>query len=119
MITAAQDTIRLIEVTGGNLRNHNLSVAGLGAFFPRGCFGGARRKGGAGKQIRIHLEGLGRSVETDIGCDAKTGRPRRQFRGRSWVGEFFRHHGVHSGDVLELEGLGGLTCLPFRWRGKS
>lgn len=103
MSSTAQDRKRLIEVTDGSLRNSLLSVGGLYGFFPRACFGGARGKGGAGRPIRIHLDGLGLPVETDIGCDAKTGKPRRQLRGRSWVREFFRHHRVHSGDMLELE----------------
>lgn len=105
MITAAQDRIRLIEVTDGNVGNSHLSVSGLHGFLPRGCFGGNRRNSNAGRPIRIHLQGMDRTVETDIGCDARTGKPRRQFRGRSWVKEFFRHHGIYSGDVLELERL--------------
>jgi DNA (cytosine-5)-methyltransferase 1 len=103
MIAAAQDKIRLIEVTAGNLRHNHLSVTGLHGFLPRGCFGGANRKSAASRPIRIQLEGLARTVETDIACEAKTGKPRRQLRGRSWVKDFFRHHGIHSGDLLELE----------------
>lgn len=100
MIAEAQNKVRLIAVTDGNLRNNHLSVTGLHGFLPPGCFGGAKGKGGASRPIRIQLEGLSRTVETDIGRDAKTGKPRRQFRGRSWVKDFFRHHGIHSGDVF-------------------
>ena len=72
-----------------------------------------RRSGnGNGKPIRIYLAGLNKTVETDIARDAANGKPRRVFRARTWVREFFEHHnrrrGRHeNGEARELwEALG-------------
>jgi hypothetical protein len=107
MITSAQDAKRLIPVTAGNIRNRHVSVTGLRDFLPKDCFGGPRKgQGRAGNPIRIELDGLGKTIETDVGTEPKTGKPRRQFRRRDWVRAFFHHHGVSTGDVLEIERLG-------------
>jgi len=58
-----------------------------------------------GRTIRIHLQGMRRTIETDIARDAKTGKPRREFRARGWVREFFERHQLQPGDVLALERL--------------
>ncbi len=104
MIAEGQERKRLIAVTDGNIRNGHITVTGLKGFLPKDCFG-APTKGvsHAAKPIRIQLEGMSRIVETDIGSEARTGKPRRQFRARGWVKGFFQHHGVRCGDVLELE----------------
>lgn len=100
------DRKRLLRVTAGNLRNNHLYVTGHLDFFPPGCVGGARKdagRNGNGAGIQVFLAGLNRVVETDIGCDARTGKPRGFFRGRTWVREFFEHHRIKTGDVLALE----------------
>jgi hypothetical protein len=108
MIAEGQETKRLIYLTDGNIENSHIPVKGLRSFLPNDCFGASTKRSGlAGKPIRIQLEGLDKVVETDIGSDAKTGKPRRQFRARGWVKEFFRRHNVRSGDVLELERVEG------------
>ena len=100
------DRKRLIRVTAGNLRNSHISIAGHHDFFPADCYGGAgRSKSVLGTPVSIELDGLGKTIETDIARDSKTGRPRREFRGRSWVREFFARHRVASGDTLELKRL--------------
>ena len=96
---------RLLKVTAGNLRNSHIYIAGLYDFFPADVFGGSD-KSDAGKPVTIELDGLARTVRTDIPRDGKTGRPRRQFRARSWAREFFSYHGVMPGDVLLLERTG-------------
>jgi len=96
---------RLIEVTPGNLRNSHVYITGMRDFFPTDAFGGAT-KSTMGATITIELDGLAKTVITDIPCDAKTGQPRGQFRSRSWVREFFEHHAVTPGDVLSLERTG-------------
>ena len=53
----------------------------------------------------IQLDGLNRTVRTDIGRDAKTGRPRGFFRSRGWVRQFFERHEVKPGTLLALERL--------------
>lgn len=97
---------KLIRLTDGNIRNAHIPVAGLRGFLPADCFGSPKKAGGVGKTIRICLDGLERTIETDIGRDAKTGKPRRQFRARGWVKRFFQCHKAKAGDLLELERLG-------------
>ena len=81
---------RLIHVTGGNLRRKHIYLTKHYDFFPPDCVGSSKKsKNGHGVPIQITLDGLNRVVETDIGKDAKTGKPRRFFRGRKWVREFF------------------------------
>jgi len=97
---------RLIHVTDGNIGQNHITVTGLFDFLPKDCIGPSRRTNGqTGTPIRIELDGLGETIETDIGSDRKSGKPRHHFRGRWWVKRFFQHHGVRSGDVLELERL--------------
>lgn len=99
------DRKRLLRVTAGNLRNSHIYVSGHFDFFPPECIGSPRksRNGNGHTGIEIFLDGLNQTVETDIGTDARTGKPRRFFRGRTWVREFFEHHDIKTGDVLALE----------------
>ncbi len=95
---------RLIRVTAANLRNQTINIGGHHGFFPPDCFGASRKSAnGHSKPIQIHLDGLNTTVETDIATEAATGKPRRIFRGRKWVGQFFKHHSIKTGDVLALE----------------
>lgn len=97
---------RLFRVTAGNLRQNHLYINGHYDFFPPDCIGASRRSTSKnGVAIRIFLEGLGETIETDIGSDAKTGRPRSFFRGRTWIRRFYEHHDIQTGDVLALERL--------------
>lgn len=101
------DKKRLFRVTAGNLRQNHLYVHGHYDFFPRNCIGPSRKlANGNGATISIHLDGLRETIETDIGCDATTGKPRRFFRGRTWVRLFYEYHDIKTGDVLALERLG-------------
>lgn len=96
------DRLRFLEVTAGNLRQSHLYVSGHYDFFPPDCVGGPTGSPDR-RTVEIHLDGLGRTVETDIGRDAKTGKPRGFFRARGWVRQFFEHHGVKAGSLLALE----------------
>jgi hypothetical protein len=98
---------RILKVTPGNLRQHHLYVRDHLDFFPPECVGLARRAKAAAQdnQIEIVLDGLNETVRTDIAADAKTGRSRGFFRGRGWVGAFFKRHGVTAGDQLALDRL--------------
>jgi DNA (cytosine-5)-methyltransferase 1 len=99
-------TLRLLKVTAGNLRQSHLYIREHFDFFPRECIGPARKKNKvAGQQIEIVLDGLNETVQTDISADARTGKPRNFFRGRTWVRKFFEHHGIEAGDQLALERL--------------
>ncbi|MBU0717800.1 MAG: hypothetical protein KJ749_06080 [Planctomycetes bacterium] len=97
----------MFRVTAGNLRHNHLYIHGHHDFFPADCIGTSRKStNGNGTTISILLTGLGNTIVTDIGSDAKTGKPRRFFRGRSWVRQFYEHHNIKTGDVLAMERLG-------------
>jgi len=98
------DKKRVLRVTNANLLYNHLYVTGHYDFFPRDCIGSPKRSTSS-PTIEIHLDGLRQTVRTDIGRDAKTGRPRGFFRGRKWVREFFEHHAVKAGSFLALERL--------------
>lgn len=98
------DKKRLLRVTTGNVRHSHVYVNGHYDFFPPDCIGGARRSADS-RTIEIHLDGLDRTVRTDIGRDAKTGKPRGFFRARGWVRQFFERHKVKPGAFLALERL--------------
>jgi len=95
-------------LTGGNIRNSHIPVSRLRDLLPPDCFGAANRKNCAGRPIVIQLEGLIKSIETDVGRDAKTGRPRGHFRERGWMRKFFDLHNAKAGDMVEFERM----CAP-------
>ena len=103
MISKADDKKKQIRITEGNIRNSHIPVTGLRNILPSDCFGKPRKTKGLGRSIRLYLEGLNTTIETDIGTDAKTGKPRRQFRVRGWISKFFNHYGAKAGDILEFE----------------
>jgi DNA (cytosine-5)-methyltransferase 1 len=104
---AVADRKRLIRVTAGNLRNSHVYITGHHDFFPDDCFGDSSLSTGSpGTPISIRIDGLRKTVETDIARDAQSGKPRREFRSRTWVREFFEHHKIQPGDVLALERTG-------------
>ncbi len=83
MSGSVADRKRLIRVTEGNLKNNHLYVTGHYDFFPLDCIGASRKsKNGHAKPIEIFLDGLNITIQTDIGTDASTGKPRRMFRER-------------------------------------
>jgi hypothetical protein len=94
-----------IRITAGNLKNNTLPVTRLRDFFPKDALGGPRRKNANGHGFELILDGLGETVVTDIGRDAKSGRPRGFLRCRKEIGEFFKHHRVEPGGVVEMQRL--------------
>jgi DNA (cytosine-5)-methyltransferase 1 len=98
------DIKRLLQVTAGNVRHSHVYVNGHYDFFPPDCVGGAKRSADS-PTIDIQLDGLNRTIRTDIGRDAKTGKPRGFFRTRGWVRQFFERHKVTPGTFLTLERL--------------
>ena len=98
--------MRLLRVTPGNIRNNHIYIRDHYDFFPPDCVGPPKRTNGAnGHDIELVLDGLNEVVKTDIGANPKNGKPRGFFRGRQWVGRFFRAHNVKPGDLLALERL--------------
>jgi DNA (cytosine-5)-methyltransferase 1 len=98
------DAKRLLKVTAGNLRQGHLYVREHLDFFPKDTVG-ASKKVGRGIPVRIELEGLERTIETDIGRDARTGRARAFLRVRGAIRKFFQRHQIQPGDQVALERL--------------
>ena len=110
---------RLICVNDANIRESHLYLTGHADFFPADCFGPASRKTGLGKLLTLQIAGLREAVLTDIPTDARTGKPRRFFRCRGWVREFFKIHGIRHGDTVAVERLGShrYRVSPFDAKG--
>jgi hypothetical protein len=106
---------RLICVNAANLRQKHLYLTGHADFFPADCYGGSAEKKGTGKQLRLDVLGLSEPVYTDIPTEAKSGKSRRFFRKRAWVGEFFTKHGIKPGDTIAIERISShhFRVLPF------
>ena len=100
---------RLICVNAANLRANHLYLTGHADFFPADCYGGPTAKGTPGKPVRLDVAGIADPVMTDIPTEAKSGRPRRFFRKRAWVREFFRKHGIKPGDTVSIERVALVT----------
>ena len=72
--TLSTDT-RLFPVTAGNLRNSHLYVHRHYDFFPKDCVGPPKKNGRPQERgIKIFLDGLGETVETDIGTQRHDGQ---------------------------------------------
>lgn len=97
---------RLVCVTPANIREGQLYITGHTDFFPADCFGTSSERAGCGRTIELEVAGLRERVLTDIPTDATTGKPRRFFRKRAWVKEFFAKHGIKPGDTICIERMG-------------
>ena len=88
---------RYLTVTGGNLQNNHMHLAGALDIFPPDVIGGTNKLQSAPRTVRIEC---GREiVETDIVRDKKI------FRKRGWIGRFYKDYRVQPGDCLLLEQL--------------
>jgi len=93
-------------VTAANIRESHLYLTGHTDFFPSDCFGASSAKARQGRPIELLVDGLSAPVMTDIPTDARTGSPRRFFRKRGWVREFFGRHEIRPGDTICIERVG-------------
>jgi hypothetical protein len=113
---AMTDRTRLLQVNEANLRNNTLCVTGHHDFFPKAALGPSKQNGNGHGAIEILLDGLNETITTDIGRDAKSGKPRGFLRGRGWVRRFYEFHRVKPGTFLSLEKLAknryGLSVTP-------
>ncbi len=103
---ADADKKRLVRVTAGNLRQNHLYIRGLRDFFPADIFGPPKRNGNGSHGIEILLDGLNEIIVTDIGRDAKTGKPRGFIRDRRSIGRFYRHHHIPPDSQVAFYRLG-------------
>ena len=109
---------RLLQVTPGNLRHSHVYVNGHYNFFPADCIGGAKRSAD-GTTINIRLDGLDRTIKTDIGRDAKTGKPRGFFRAEDGFASFSSATGSSPAPCWPLNGflsgpIGSRSSQPSR-----
>jgi len=109
MQEAKANIAQYITVTPGNLRQNHVYITPNHDFFPADSIGSSsvrRGSGTPGRPLIVELDGLDRKIITDIPADGRTGKPRRQFRDRSWAHDFFTRHKITAGDVLCLERIG-------------
>jgi hypothetical protein len=86
----------VIEVTGENVRNHDIYLRGAFGLFPDDCFGGGTERA-RGAPITVQIGG--ESVETDID------EGNAIFRERAAVQRYFEEERVSEGDLIVIERL--------------
>jgi hypothetical protein len=91
--SALPGTVRVITVTGGNIRNNHFYLPL--DFFPPDAIGGSNRSEVAARTISVTFCS-GDTVQTDID------RTKRILRARGAVGDFFERAGVCEGDSIRL-----------------
>lgn len=111
MSSQAINSKRFVSLTAGNLRNCHLYISGYHDFFPQECYGQSSARRGTGQKLTLIVDGLANPVETDIARSSGNLRPRDFFRKRAWVGQFFRHHDLHQGDMVAIERM---DCYTYR-----
>lgn len=115
----ASDRKRLIAITKGNFRNNHIYLSGHHDFFPRECYGASSKRKGAGRLLKIDIEGLLEPVETDIATNGGNGGPRNFFRKRGWVGRFFKKHDICEGDIVAIERRGRYEYRIYPFESKN
>jgi hypothetical protein len=84
----------IVEVTGGNVRNHHINLHGAFGLFPDDCLGG-RNVSAAGSPITLEIGA--ESVLTDID------ETEAIFRERGAIRRFFEVEAVTEGDLILIE----------------
>jgi hypothetical protein len=84
----------IVELSGGNIRNHHINLRGAFGLFPDDCFGGSNE---AAKARSITLEMGAESVDTDID------ETKAIFRERGAIRWFFERDIVQEGDLVLIE----------------
>ena len=95
--SALPGTVRILTVTGGNIRNNHIYLPL--DFFPESAIGGSNKTQTAARTISVTFR-PGQTIETDID------RTKRILRARSAVAEFFAVAGVQEGDLVSLTKTG-------------
>jgi hypothetical protein len=84
----------IVEVSGGNIRNHHINLRGAFGLFPDDCFGGSN-EAAAAKTITLEIGH--ESVDTDID------EGKAIFRERGAVRRLFENENVAEGDLILIE----------------
>jgi hypothetical protein len=87
----------IIEVTGGNVRNHHINLRGTFGLFPDDALGG-NNKNSAAAEIELRIGKI--VVQTDID------ETKAIFRERSAIRQFFEEENVVEGDLVLIERVG-------------
>ena len=83
----------IIEVTGGNIRNHHINLRGAYGFFPSDALGGAN------EDVSANPISLRTSVET---FDTDIDETKAIFRKRGEIRRFLKAESVVEGDLLMI-----------------
>lgn len=84
----------IIEVSGGNVRNHHINLRGALGLFPADCLGGSNVET-AGAAIDLHIGS--EKVETDID------ETKAIFREREAIRRFFENEHIEEGDLVLIQ----------------
>ncbi|MGI4764260.1 MAG: hypothetical protein ACRYGP_04225 [Janthinobacterium lividum] len=87
----------IIEVSGGNVRNHHINLRGAFGLFPNDCLGGPNMSV-AGRPIHVDIGT--ESVDTDID------EGKAIFRERGAIRRFFEDEKMTEGDLISIERVG-------------
>ena len=87
----------IVEVTGGNVRNHHINLRGAFGLFPDDALGGSN-EAAAGTTLQVTFGS--ELVETDID------EGKAIFRERGAVRRFFENESVVEGDLVLIERTG-------------
>jgi hypothetical protein len=86
----------IVELTGGNVRNHHIYLRGAFGLFPDDCFGGSNVDSAASSiTLQIGTE----TVATDIDAEKAI------FRERGAIRRFFESESIAEGDLVLIERL--------------
>jgi hypothetical protein len=86
----------IVEVSGGNVRNHHINLRGTFGLFPDDCFGG-NNESTAAKSITLEIGA--RKIDTDID------ETKAIFRERGAIRRFFEDESIVEGDLVLIERL--------------
>jgi len=86
----------LIEISGGNIRNHHIYLGDASSLFPKSVVGGKNTSEAAKEELSVEFV-PGSTIRTDIAGDKMI------FRNRAAVREFFEVAGVVEGDRILVE----------------
>ena len=99
---------RLIPITVGTVRSAHLSVDSHGDFL------GVR--GNRPARIKLHLEGMGEVVETEVGANG--GSEEFYTDTSDWTRRFLERHSIQTGDILAIEKTGTSTFRLYPFQSK-
>ncbi len=87
----------IVELTGGNIRNHHINLRGALGLFPDDALGGGSIDV-AGRPVDVRF--AGEDIKTDIDSEKAI------FRERGAVRRFFERESMTEGDLVLIERLG-------------